>query len=657
MKGAELHIMMKQLINNQGASFIADKRFANILLDMGCFGGYPKCKNVLRTINENGYASRIISYIDGYEPKDEIFKTMFDELSTQYNYAKNDISYCIQSILYGLNVLDGIEKYSSNLDYGWLNQLEEYCNITQEEVDAWNTEYCILNITPTDADVFVDGRRIKHDNEPIVLELACGEHKIKASSPMYYNHEESFMVSEDQDNSLFIELKPQFGSILIMTNAKDAMVYIDDIELGIAPVSMEKLVSGTHTLRIEDDLHKKYEEVFVISDGQRLEKDITMESNFGEVVLCTDDKELQVYIDGQYQGVGSWEGQLPVGHHSVECKKESHFSKTLDVFVKLGDESINTFTLPILEAFYGCLKVNVKPIGSTVYLDGVEIGKSPLKYKNALTGKHIIKIVEQECGNKLEKDIEIEEGIITVIEEAIPLVFFKDYEKAEIGDYFYIDGTLSHQKSEDKKAIGIVFTLETTEEEKKYGWTHGQIIALENSTSEKGVRWCDYKTQYEKEDELISYKYSGFLKFEEKLQLYNKNKDGYKYSQHYSIITNPGYTAFSVVRKFNIVNKLPQTSGWYIPTIGQWCGLINKLFTIKFGNWISEEKAYYKNSKSKIEELKLNGVFWTSTLYATKFIRENYNFYINYISFHNDYVTIGGAGFSQELQVRAVAAF
>ena len=44
----------------------------------------------------------------------------------------------------------------------------------------------------------------------------------------------------------------------------------------------------------EDALHKKYEEVFVMNDGQRLEMDIKMEANFGEVVLCTDDKKLQV---------------------------------------------------------------------------------------------------------------------------------------------------------------------------------------------------------------------------------------------------------------------------------------------------------------------------------------------------------------------------
>ena len=531
MKSTELHIMMKQLINNQGASFITDKRFANILLDMGCFTNYPKGKNILKTINETDYANRILSYMDGYEPKDEIFNTMFDELSTQYNYGKNDISYCFQCILYGLNVLDGIEKYSAKLDYDWLEQLEEYCNVSQEKVDAWNTEYCILNITPTDADVFVDGRRIKHDDEPIVVELSCGEHKIKVSSPMYYVHEDSFIVSESQENSLSIELKPQFGSILVMTNAKDAMVYIDDVELGIAPISMEKLASGTHTLRIEDALHKKYKEVFVMSDGQRLEKDIEMEANFGEVVLCTDDKKLQVYINGQYKGNGSWKGQLTVGHHSIECKKESHFSKNLDVFVKSGDETINTFTLPTLEAYYGCLKVNVKPIGSIVYLDGVEIGKTPLKYKNALIGKHFIEIVEQECYNKIEEVIVIEEGVITIVNETIPQVFFKDYNKAEIGDYFYLDGTLSHQKSEEKMAVGKVFSLKTSEEEKKKGWTHGQLVAIENE-NEKVWNYYDKPLQ--------------------------------------------------VVDKYNQkLNISKTTSGWYLPTIAQWHDLTSYFFQVK----------------------------------------------------------------------------
>lgn len=652
MTGTELHIMMRQLINNQGASFIADKRFANILFDMGCFTDFPKGKSILKTINETDYANRILSYMDGYEPKDDIFNTMFDELSSQYNYAQNDISYCVQCILYGLNVLDGIEKYSAKLDYSWLNQLEEYCNVTQGEVDAWNTEYCILYITPTDADVFVDGRRIKHDNEPVVIELACGEHRLKVSAPMFYNLEKNFEVIEKGENSLDIELKPQFGSILIMTNAKDAMVYVDDVELGMNPVSMERLASGTHTLRIEDVLHKKYEEVFVMNDGQRLEKNIKMESNFGEVVLCSEDNKLQIYIDGHYQGKGSWKGQLSVGHHSIECKKESHFTKRLDVFVKLGNESLNTFILPTLEAYYGCLKVNVKPVGATVYLDGVEIGKSPLKYKNALTGKHLVTIVEQECGNKLEKEIEIEEGIITVVEDPISQIFFSDYDKAEIGDYFYIDGTLSHQKSEQKKAVGVVFTLETTDEEKKHGWIHGQIIALENCT-EKSVCW--YNQSRVENRCLSSYVENNHLdKHEWKKAI--KDKDGYKYSNLDSVINDSNYSAFAATKVFNRVYSLPMTSGWYLPTIGQWNDVIENLFKTKIKIGLKKEAYYNKGIRkpSPLKKLKLRETgwrvsFWSSTLYGSEFCWS--------CLFLENTIEVEGFMFRGPKEVRAVAAF
>lgn len=649
MKGTELHIMMKQLINNQGASFIADKRFANILLDMGCFDSCPKCKNVLKTINENDYTNRILAYVDGYEPKDDIFVTIFNELSSQYNYAKNDISYCIQCILYGLNVLNGIEKYSPNLDDSWLNQLEEYCSITQEELDAWNAEYFIFNVTPTNADVFVDGRRIKHDDEAIVVELACGEHHVKVSSPMYYNYEDSFIVSECQENSLSIELKPQFGSILIMTNAKDAIVFIDNVELGKAPVSMEKLSSGTHTLCITDDLHKKYEEVFVMNDGERLEKNIIMESNYGEVILCTDDKDLQVSIDGQYQGKGSWKGQLPVGHHCIECKKESHFTKIMDVFVKLGDESNNTFTLPVLDAYYGCLKVNVKPVGSSVYLDDELIGKTPLKYKNALTGKHIIKIVEPECGNKIEKDIKIEEGVITLVDEPMPQVFFNDYDKAEIGDYFYIDGTLSHKKTKDKKAVGVVFTLETTEEEKKHGWTHGQIIALENAGR------CNWSSGIE----LPSYKYKSEKdKIKKEWNIIAKDKDGYKYSHLESVINNSHFEAFFMAEKYNKKVILPQsTSGWYLPTIGQFNDILENILKTKFHHiMLHLDVNIYGEMTDKLKLLNIkDNSFWTSSIFI--FCNSNFAWTFGVSNYKNRIEAEGFMTSLCEREVRAVAAF
>ena len=277
--------MIKQLINNQGASFIADKRFANILLDMGCFYDCPKCKNVLRTINESDYANRILSYIDGYESVDNVFLPMLDELNNRYNYAKNDISFCIQTLLYGLDILDRVEEYSSQLDYSWLNSLQKYYSVGQDEVDEWNTEYAIINVSPADADVYVDGQRIAHDDESIVVELAYGEHKMKIHAPMHFVNEQKFIVEKNKENTFTVNLIPNFASLLIMTNAKEAVVYIDNVEIGKAPISQEKVSVGIHTIKVTAPFYKQHEETISIKANEKLQKMIELEPNYGEAKL------------------------------------------------------------------------------------------------------------------------------------------------------------------------------------------------------------------------------------------------------------------------------------------------------------------------------------------------------------------------------------
>ena len=645
MKGTELHIMMKQLINNQGASFITEKRFANILLDMGCFDSCPKCKYVLKTINEGSYANRILAYVDGYEPKGDTFVTIFNELSNQYNYAKNDISYCIQCILYGLNVLDGIEKYSPNFDDSWLNSLQEYYSVSvvQNDVDEWNTEYAIINVFPTDADVFVDGQRIVHNDDPIVIELACGEHKIKVQAPMYFTSEKNIVIERNKENTFTINLIPNYGSLLIITNAKDALVYIDDVEIGKAPISQEKVAVGTHTIKVIAPFYKQYEETFSITSNEKLQKTIELEPNYGEVYLVSTDSNVQIYIDGIFVGKGEWVGQLIVGSHLIECKRESHQSKSINIFIKQGEEQC--ISLPQLDAYYGCLKINVKPIGSTIYLDNELIGKSPLIYRHALIGTHKLKVYSELCDKTLDVEVKIEEGKITIIEDTLPQFYQKDYSKVKIGDYFYEDGTFSHIKSYKKNAIGIVFTLETTEEEKKHGWIHGQIIALKNCTSEKVV-WN--KSYCEVNPELKTYSATDINEI-------FSDKDGYRYSHVNSVQNNSNYEAIRAALNYNAIVNLPFTSGWYLPTIGQFNDVLKNLLRIQLN--LNNLRLFMNDDRAfELKHLNLlDGTFWTNSLMMdnyTNFAWQFSNSYCkNYIEFSAYNMKKG------ENNVRAVAAF
>lgn len=55
-----------------------------------------------------------------------------------------------------------------------------------------------------------------------------------------------------------------------------------------------------------------------------------------------------------------------------------------------------------------------------------------------------------------------------------------DYSLLRIGDYVYSDGNFSRELSKEKECSGIIFSLETTPNQKKKGWTHGKIMALKD---------------------------------------------------------------------------------------------------------------------------------------------------------------------------------
>ena len=62
---------------------------------------------------------------------------------------------------------------------------------------------------------------------------------------------------------------------------------------------------------------------------------------------------------------------------------------------------------------------------------------------------------------------------------------YKQAEVARIGDYYYEDGTLSSELLTDKKCVGIVYSLETSDFEKEQGFPHGHIIAMEDASTKK----------------------------------------------------------------------------------------------------------------------------------------------------------------------------
>lgn len=181
-------------------------------------------------------------------------------------------------------------------------------------------------------------------------------------------------------------------------------------------------------------------------------------------------------------------------------------------------------------------------------------------------------------------------------------------DEVNIGDFFFDDGTSSPTLIAGKKAVGVVFSLENTHEEKSHGWVHGHIIALSNVKLKvprkypligehlemcKELHWT---REYDKAEQLFP---------DDKYMLNDvlNDKDGYIYTNN-TKTNDLCYEVFRAAKAFNDVWPIPQnaTSGWYLPAIGQLYEVLTNLgklpvaaFTTKAGTKLEETKVVLPN--------------------------------------------------------------
>ena len=163
-----------------------------------------------------------------------------------------------------------------------------------------------------------------------------------------------------------------------------------------------------------------------------------------------------------------------------------------------------------------------------------------------------------------------------------------NYDDPDIGDYYFSDGswgTLADHGTADVHPIGVIFSNQTSDIDKKHGWTHGYAMALTNATTNyTATNTCIWSKDENSEDGITyhddaisqDYTYKDYSS-----GLYNTfNKDGY--SETHAIVKSgkSGYsqdTYPAVYYALNYANSgyyeaptKTSNSGWYLPSEGQW---------------------------------------------------------------------------------------
>jgi hypothetical protein len=156
--------------------------------------------------------------------------------------------------------------------------------------------------------------------------------------------------------------------------------------------------------------------------------------------------------------------------------------------------------------------------------------------------------------------------------------------------YLYSDGTWGTSipaSTATRHIIAVAFSNTTSTADQARGWTHGYAIALTNARSmSSAVVWGTIGAQDQTTDYTTA---ASFI----------ANKDGYTETQHIQATKTPSsssYPAFYYALSYGtanvggVTNAAPTsgTSGWYLPSIGQWydiCVNLGGLSSSTTGIW------------------------------------------------------------------------
>lgn len=538
------------VIEQNGFEIIKNERFVNILADYKAFHGYSMLQSIFRGIIKEGYTEKVLALSPSsvqsalsrflgsitkiqkampLKPKQNDWqmavKSYAMQFTQKHGHERDIVMYAFDCILYGI---------------GWIDRVT--CKPTELPVIAKHPKTTMRNkYASTSTNIYTP--------TPVSPQKTI-------STPIHSD------VQVTNATSKVLSSRPStplvtYGSIvdtqfLIMkVHPENAYVFIDGVQQPVSSgVMAAELTVGNHDYEVSCVSYITKTGMVTIPADRKMSLDVKLEADksFADVYIKTVEPHTEIWINGINYGMNVYQGHLPLGRYELEFRLEKHYTtkQTLDIKFNKPIE----IKVPALTPMTGNLNVNVTPYGSKIFVNGKEVGETPLLIKDIIIGERHIRVHTVE-GTEYERVIDVKENLVSMINADIKSLFFTDYSNVKIGDFFYEDGSFSHIKAENKMCVGIVFSLNTSEEEKSHGWTHGQIMSNSKSKYVHGRKI--YKT-----DALIKYGTP---------QIATNN--GYKIAHDDVVFQNKDYTPFLDASDNQIPLPSGRTSGWYLPCMSQ----------------------------------------------------------------------------------------
>ena len=254
---------------------------------------------------------------------------------------------------------------------------------------------------PKQAKVFLDGSYI--GTTPLVIpDLSFGDHEIVIMKDNYERWVKKIRIETPEKRYIHARLTPYSGSLRITSVPSVANVYINGEKVGITPFTKDDIPVGTYDVKVVKGEVGMWEQKVKIERNRTTELDLNL-TIVGLLEIETIPVEnASVYIDGIYKGNTPLKLSLLAGKHRITIRHPDYSDWSQEIVLARGE--IKKMKIDLRDM--GSLTILTDPVGSTIYIDGKNVGISPYIDPRMVVGKYDV-LITRSGYNPVHRIVEV----------------------------------------------------------------------------------------------------------------------------------------------------------------------------------------------------------------------------------------------------------
>lgn len=256
--------------------------------------------------------------------------------------------------------------------------------------DNEHRQELILQVTPPDAEVLINGMGVKLDSTGrFSQELAFGVYDITVQRQDYH----TVTIQQQIDNPDMahyreVVMKQDYGWLSIPGYTGET-VWLDNQKVSYAEGDVLKLKSGHYLLARKKPLYKRHETAIEIKDSVVFVAETPEYELYARTVDISAAEGAEIWVDTVKVGDGRWQGLVEYGRHTLYAKKRGH--RSTEQVVEVTESGPEAVSLAAPVPAFGTLSVTTDPSPAEVYVDDSYKGQSPDNFVLPI-GEHEVEV-------------------------------------------------------------------------------------------------------------------------------------------------------------------------------------------------------------------------------------------------------------------------